>query len=87
MVEVHFRPDGKPEEQRIADRLKPSSSPNAVHTYAEHGTGPTRTVTSTHRAGHEAKHGESRSVTEPPIVPTGQTLLSGGNLPPTSKRK
>jgi hypothetical protein len=85
MTETKYH--GKSEAQRIADRLKPSNSPDAVDTYAEHGTGPTRTVTSVHRAGHEALHHESHSRTELPIVRTGSTLLAGGDLPPTPKRK
>jgi hypothetical protein len=45
---------GKPLEQRIADRLKPSAGNNSgADVTAVHGTGPTRTITSIHKgAGH-----------------------------------
>jgi hypothetical protein len=49
--------DLKPEAQRIADRLKPSCSPDAAHTSVTTGTGPTRTVTTIHRGGHQHRHG------------------------------
>jgi hypothetical protein len=56
MVEVRFRPDGKPEEQRVRDRLKPSSSPDAVSSQVKMGDGPTRVIHTTHHAGHQALH-------------------------------
>jgi hypothetical protein len=56
MVEVKLS-DLKPEAQRIADRLKPSSSPDAANTSVTHGTGPTRTVTTVHHSGHQHRHG------------------------------
>jgi hypothetical protein len=48
---------GKSEAQRISDRLKPSSSPDVVHTSITHGSGPTRTVSTVHHHGHQAQHG------------------------------
>jgi hypothetical protein len=76
MPEVKYR-DGKSESQRIAERLRPSNSPAAVHTYAEHGTGPTRTISTVHRAGHQALHHESRSVTDLPVIPIGGGTILG----------
>jgi hypothetical protein len=76
MTETKYR--GKSEAQRIADRLKASNSPDAVHTYAEHGTGPTRTISTVHRAGHQALHDHhGKSVTDLPIVPTGGGTILG----------
>jgi hypothetical protein len=49
---------GKSDAQRIADRLKPSCSPDAVTTYVTIGSGPTRTVTSIHRSGQNIQHGQ-----------------------------
>jgi hypothetical protein len=79
MVEVKRR-DGKSDEARIAARLKPSNVPAGVtNAYAQHGTGPTRTVTTTHRAGGQGHHeqGRSRSLTEMPIIPTGGGSILG----------
>lgn len=55
MVEVRQGP--KSDAQRIVDRLKPSSSPEAAHTSVTHGSGPTRTVTTVHKSGHQHHHG------------------------------
>lgn len=55
MTEVHLK--GKPEAQRIADRLKGSNDTSTANTVAKHGTGPTRTVTTVHHSGHQNQHG------------------------------
>lgn len=48
----------KSDAQRIADRLKPSCSPDAVNTYVTQGSGPTRTITSIHHSGQNIQHGK-----------------------------
>jgi hypothetical protein len=48
---VEVKHSGKSMEQRIADRLKNSGDPRADH-HDVHGTGPTRTHTNIHHAGH-----------------------------------
>jgi hypothetical protein len=48
---VEVRHSGKSMDQRIADRLKNSGDPRADH-HSVHGTGPTRTHTNIHHAGH-----------------------------------
>ena len=49
---------GKSDAQRVADRLKPSAgTPDTASTQVTHGTGPTRTVTTVHRGGHQHQHG------------------------------
>jgi hypothetical protein len=53
MTEVHLK--GKPEAQRIADRLKPSNDMDTANVHAVHGTGPTRTHHTIHRPGHQAQ--------------------------------
>jgi hypothetical protein len=70
MTEVKLRPDGKPEEQRIRDRLKPSSSPAAVSSQVQMGDGPTRVVHTTHHSGHQAVHSDhgSKSVLRQPMA-------------------
>lgn len=45
-------------EQRIANRLKPSSGSETADARATHGSGPTRTITTIHQSGHQAKHGQ-----------------------------
>ena len=50
--------DLKPEAQRIADRLKPSNDTSTANTFAKHGDGPTRTITTVHHSGHEHQHGQ-----------------------------
>jgi hypothetical protein len=55
MTEVKLA-DGKGEAQRIADRLKPSASPNNIATQVQTGTGPTRTITTVHHGGHQGEH-------------------------------
>lgn len=67
MVEVMQGP--KSDAERIADRLKPSCSPDAVNTYVTTGTGPTRCVTSVHRSGQNIQHGPGDA---------GGTDISGG---------
>jgi hypothetical protein len=76
MTETHFR-DGKSEAQRIADRLKPSNSPNAVMTKVQTGTGPTRVIHTTYHAGHQGRHQQGKSVTDLPVVPTGGGSILG----------
>jgi hypothetical protein len=56
MTEVMQGP--KSDAQRIADRLKPSCSPEAVNSYVTTGSGPTRCVTSIHRSGQNIQHGQ-----------------------------
>jgi hypothetical protein len=56
VTEVRYRSDGKPEEQRVRDRLKPSSSPNALSSQVKMGEGPTRVIHSTYHSGHQAQH-------------------------------
>jgi hypothetical protein len=41
----------KTPDQRIADRLKPSNDRSSATSMVTHGTGPTRTVSSTHFCG------------------------------------
>jgi hypothetical protein len=48
---VEVKHSGKSMEQRVSDRLKNSGDPRADH-HAVHGTGPTRTHTNIHHAGH-----------------------------------
>jgi hypothetical protein len=52
MAEVKL--SGKSNEQRIADRLKGSSTADTI---AKHGDGPTRTITSVHHSGSAKQHG------------------------------
>jgi hypothetical protein len=59
MAEV--KPSGKSNEQRIADRLKGSNDTSTADTAVTHGTGPTRTVTTVHRSGHQHQHGPADS--------------------------
>ena len=56
MVEVRLT--GKSMQQRIADRLKPSSSPDAVSMQVTHGEGPRRTISTIHHSGFQAEHGK-----------------------------
>ena len=58
MAEVRLT--GKPEAQRIADRLKGSNDTSTANTIAKHGEGPTRTITSIHHSGSAKQHGEVR---------------------------
>jgi hypothetical protein len=70
MAEVHQT--GKSNEQRIADRLKGSNDTSTADTVATHGTGPTRTVTSVHKSGHQAQsqgHGKPN--------PGGDNIIGG----------
>jgi precorrin-6x reductase len=52
---------GKSDAQRIADRLKGSNDHSTAETIAHHGTGPTRTITTVHRSGHQHQHGPAHS--------------------------
>jgi hypothetical protein len=54
MVETKLT--GPSMEQRIANRLKNSGSPEADH-HVVHGTGPTRTHTNIHSTGHVLQRG------------------------------
>jgi hypothetical protein len=56
MTEVRQGP--KSDAERIADRLKGSNDTSTADTVAQHGTGPTRTVTTVHRSGHQHQHGQ-----------------------------
>jgi hypothetical protein len=56
MAEVHLK--GKPETQRIADRLKGSNDTSTANTVAKHGEGPNRTITTVHHSGHQHQHGQ-----------------------------
>jgi hypothetical protein len=56
MVEVRFRPDGKPEAQRIRDRLKPSNDFQTSDVHVQTGTGPTRVSHTTHRSAQNLEH-------------------------------
>jgi hypothetical protein len=53
---VEIKHSGKSMEQRVADRLKNSGSPEADH-HVVHGTGPTRTHTNIHSTGHVLQRG------------------------------
>ena len=54
---MEVRHSGKSMEQRISDRLKPSTSPEAdVH--VQQGTGPTRTHHAVHLKGNVMSRGE-----------------------------
>jgi len=56
MAEVHLK--GKSQEQRLADRLKPSAgSPDTASTQVTHGTGPTRVVHTIHHGSSQHQHG------------------------------
>jgi hypothetical protein len=61
---VEVKHSGKSMEQRIADRLKNSGDPRADH-HALHGTGPTRTHTNIHNAGHVVQPGTAARETGP----------------------
>jgi hypothetical protein len=47
---------GKSNEQRIADRLKGSNDASSANSVVQHGTGPTRTITSIHHSRNQ-QHG------------------------------
>jgi hypothetical protein len=67
MAEVRLT--GKPDAQRIADRLKGSNDTSTANTIAKHGEGPTRTITSVHHSGHQHRHG---------AVNEGEGSITGG---------
>jgi hypothetical protein len=56
MVEMK-KSDLKSDEQRIANRLKPSNDLETANAHSVHGTGPTRTHTTIHRSGHQHQYG------------------------------
>lgn len=45
----------KSQDQRIADRLKPSNDMATANVHSVHGTGPTRTHTTVHHSGNQAQ--------------------------------
>jgi hypothetical protein len=56
MTQVKLTSDRGSMEKRIADRLKPSTAPNADHTVVK-GSGPTRVVHAVHSHGQGAGAG------------------------------
>jgi hypothetical protein len=56
MVEMK-KSDLRSNEQRIADRLKPSNDLGTADAHSVHGTGPTRTHMTIHHSGHQNQHG------------------------------
>jgi hypothetical protein len=56
-VEVKLR--GKPQDQRVADRLRGSSEGNNADQTFSHGAGPTRTITSLYHSAGVSAHRES----------------------------
>ncbi len=58
MVEVKLHPSSKGSmEQRIRDKLKPSSSPDNVTHQVSLGTGPTRVHHTVHGSASQSAHG------------------------------
>jgi hypothetical protein len=54
MVEMK-KSDLRSDEQRIADRLKPSNDMGTANAHSVQGSGPTRTHTTVHRTGHQSQ--------------------------------
>jgi len=77
-VDVHLK--GKSMEQRIADRLKPSTCEGADVT-TTHGTGPTRVVHSIHLSGHKVAEGTAAKSTSGTVAnnPGAKSQSTGGN--------
>jgi hypothetical protein len=76
-MSVEVRHTGKSMEQRIADRLKNSGDPRADH-HAVHGTGPTRTHTNIHHAGHVVLPGTGAKPTSGTVRPNPASKSQGG---------
>jgi hypothetical protein len=77
MTEVKYH--GKSPEQRIADRYKPSNSPDGVNVHTKFGDGPTRVVSTHHWAGHQSHHEKSgsTSLTDRPVAPGAGAPILG----------
>jgi hypothetical protein len=69
MVEIRFRPDGKSQEARIRDRLKPSNEMATATTHTVQGTSAQRVHTTIHHGSTQKQHedGRSKSLTDMPI--------------------
>jgi hypothetical protein len=68
MVEVRFRPDGKSQEARIRDRLKPSNEMATASTHTVQGSSAQRVHTTIHQGSTQKYHddGRSKSLTDMP---------------------
>jgi hypothetical protein len=76
-MSVEVKHSGKSMEQRIADRLKNSGDPRADH-HAVHGTGPTRTHTNIHHAGHVVQPGTGAKPTAGTVASHESSKVQGG---------
>jgi hypothetical protein len=78
MVEIR-RTTGKSDEQRIADRLKPSNEMASATTHVQQGTGPTRTHHTVHHGSSQKLHTDhsSKSLTDIPVMPGAGAPIVG----------
>jgi hypothetical protein len=76
-MSVEVRHSGKSMEQRIADRLKNSGDPRADH-HAVQGTGPTRTHTNIHHAGHVVQPNTQAKPTDGTVASHEASKTQGG---------
>jgi hypothetical protein len=72
---------GKPQAQRIADRLRNSGDGSNPNEHTVHGSGPTRVHHNIHHSGHFVQPGTQAKSTDGRVAdnPDAKTQGSGGN--------
>ncbi len=76
---VEIRRTGKPDAERIADRLKPSNEMHTATTHVQTGHGAQRVHTTIHHGSTQKFHddGRSKSLTDMPIQPGAGAPILG----------